>query len=201
VTAGLLLIRRLRPLGEPDNLRPLHDSGAATLDGTVGAGRMVHALATAGFRCDPVTQLIVPADIEADDLRSVVARRDYDAVALGSHLVNLPDEGRRAAFLDLAARHVAAGGVVIVEHHPIDWAETAADVEPTPGAAVGMEGVRRDPPFVSAVSVFDVGGRVERQAFTARVLSEEELTEALKGAGLRVSRRLGPTLIEAAPGA
>jgi hypothetical protein len=64
-----------------------------------------------------------------------------------------------------------------------------------------MVDVRRDPPFVSAVSVFDVGGRVVRQPFTARVLSEVELADALGAAGLVVVRRLSPTWLEATPGA
>jgi len=64
-----------------------------------------------------------------------------------------------------------------------------------------MEEVRRDPPFVSAVSVYDVGGRMFRQPFTARVLSDPELAEALASVGFRVARRLSPTLIEATRGA
>ena len=93
----------------------------------------------------------------------------------------------------------AVGGDVLVEHHPIDWAETAAPTPPTPGAGVGMEDVRRDPPFVSAVSAYDIGGRFERQPFTARVLSEAELEVALSDAGLAVERRRSPTWLEAKP--
>jgi len=200
VTEGLLLIRRLRPIGEPAGLLRIAGSDAWTVDGTAGAGRIVHALAGAGIRCDPVAQLVVPAPgVTADDLRSIVDARRFDTVVLGSHLVNLPDEARRAALLDLAARHVAPDGSVVVEHHPIDWAETAADVEPTPGAALGMVDVRREPPFVSAVSVFDIGGRVVRQPFTARVLSEDELAAELARVGLGVARRLSDTLLEAKP--
>jgi hypothetical protein len=118
-------------------------------------------------------------------------------VVLGSHLVNLPNAALRASYLALAARHVTEDGVVVIEHHPIDWAETAAAVEPTPGSAVGMEEVRRDPPFVTAVSVFDIGGRMFRQPVTARVHSESQLAAALEDAGLVVRRRLSPTLLEA----
>jgi len=200
VTAGLLLIRRLRPIGEPD-LRPIEGSRAASLDGTAGAARIIHALAGAGVRCDPVVQLVVPADIEIDELASLADERDFETVVVGSHLVNLPDEALRGAIVDVAVRHVAPGGSVIVEHHPVDWTETAADVEPTPGSAVGMEDVRRAPPFVSAVSVFDVGGRMFRQPFTARVLSERDLAEVLERTGLRISRRISPTLLEARLGA
>ena len=62
-----------------------------------------------------------------------------------------------------------------------------------------MRNVRRNPPFVSAVSVYDVGGRILRQPFTARVLSEAELTAELEAAGLLVRRRLSPTWILAGP--
>ena len=201
MTDGLLLIRRLRPIGEPAGLRPLDTSGAATLDGSAGAGRIVHALAGSGVHCESVTQVVVPPEMDAAGLRQVELRRRFDTVALGSHFINLPDDADRSAFLELAARHLAVGGTVVIEHHPSDWAETAADVEPTPGSTVGMVDVRRDPPFVSAVSVYDVGGRLVRQPFSARVLSERDLAEVLERTGLRISRRLSPTLVEAVPGA
>ena len=62
-----------------------------------------------------------------------------------------------------------------------------------------MTRVRVEPPFVSAVSVYDVGGRVVRRPFTARVLSEPELVDALAAAGLFVRRRLSPTWLVAGP--
>jgi hypothetical protein len=201
---SVLLIRRRRPIGEPPGLapvdgsdtRPPDDAGTATLDGTAGAGRIVHTLIELGYALDGVTQAVIPADIRLDVLRDLDLGRRFHTVILGSHLVNLPDEHRRAAFVALAARHVVEGGVALVEHHPIDWAQTAEDVRPTSGAEVGMEDVRRDPPFVSAVSTFDVGGRFVRQPFTARVLSEAELTATLAVARLAILRRLSPTLLE-----
>jgi hypothetical protein len=201
VSVGLLLIRRRRPIGEPEAREPLATAGVATMDGTAGAGRIVLVLAQAGIPCDSMIQAILPQDLDGPALATLDLGGPYATVVLGSHLVNLPEEPRRSALLALAARHVADDGVVVIEHHPIDWAETAAAVEPTPGSAVGMEDVRRDPPFVSAVSVYDVGGRMFRQPFRARVLSEAELAEAIASAGLRVSRRIGPTWIEARPGA
>ena len=200
MSAGLLLIRRRRPSGEPETRETLAASGVATMDGTAGAGRIVLALAQAGMPCDSMLQAILPQDIDLPALATLDLGGPYGAVVLGSHLVNLPEAPRRSALLGLAARHVAADGVVVIEHHPIDWAETAAAVEPTPGSAVGMEDVRRDPPFVSAVSVYDIGGRIFRQPFTARVLSESELAAALEGASLVVRRRLSATWLEAAPG-
>ena len=146
---------------------------------------------------DSVSQVVVAPDIEVADVRDLDLGRRFDTVVLGSHLVNLPEAQRRATFLGLLARHLTDAGVALVEHHPLDWAETAAEVQPTPGSGVGMEDVRRDPPFVSAVSTFDVGGRFVRQPFTARVLDEAELASELEASGLAVRRRLSPTWLEA----
>jgi hypothetical protein len=200
VSVGLLLIRRRRPVGEPEALRPVGRDGVATLDGTAGAGRLVLALSQAGFQCDSMAQVVIPPGVEPEALESLDFGGRFETVVLGSHLVNLPDGTRRAALLALAARHMGDNSALVIEHHPVDWAETAAEVEPTPGSGPGMLEVRRDPPFVSAVSVFDAGGHVVRQPFTARVLSEAELAEAVASVGLRVSQRLGATLIEARGG-
>lgn len=173
-------------------------AAAATYDGVAGAGRIAQALAELGFSPDPCRQLVVDTDGSMEALGGVDLGARFDAVVLGSHLINLPDADAHAAFLAIARRHLAPGGTLLVEHHPLDWAETAAEVRPTPGgSSLGMVDVRRDPPFVSAVSVYDVGGGVVRQPFTARVLSGAELAAALSAAGFADARRLGPTWLAA----
>jgi hypothetical protein len=197
-----LLIRRRRPLGEPPSA-PDSPPGVGLVNGTVGAGRLVLALAELGFTLEPVIQAAIEAALPPIELDAIDLGIRFDLVVVGSHLVNLPDDHARAAFLRLGARHVAAaGGTVLIEHHPLDWATTAGPTPATAGGSQpGMVDVRRDPPFVSAFSVFDVGGRVVRQPFTARVLSDEELAAAVAAAGLQVRKRLGPTWLEASPGA
>lgn len=199
----MLLIRRRRPIGEPGEAgrhggerRP--SPTLDVVDGTAGAGRVSAALLGLGISLSGVRQAVIDADASIDDLDAVDLGARFDLVVLGSHLINLPDDDRRSAFLRLAARHTEPTGKMLVEHHPIDWAETAEPTTPTPGGEVGMDAVRRHPPFVSAVSTFDLGGRYVRQPFTARVLSEAELAAALSGCGLAVRRRLGPTWLEAA---
>ena len=201
-----LLLRRRRPIGEPPALHDLAGTpGVATLEGTAGAGRVCLALAELGVVLDDLHQAVLDTATAGLDLDALDLGRRFATVVLGSHLVNLPDEDARRAFLRAASRHVAEeGGRVLVEHHPIDWAETAEATSPTPGADLGMEEVRRDPPFVSAVSTFDIGGRYVRQPFTARVLSEAELAAELESSGLLVERRLSPTWLQAShfdPGA
>ena len=145
------------------------------------------------MRFGTVIQLVHDAATDARAINELDVGDRYATVILGSHLVNTPDEAVRQAWLRAATRHLAAGGNVLVEHHPVDWAETAADEPATPGGPLGMVAVRRDPPFVHAVSVFDVGGHEVRQPFTARVLSESELDAALRNAGLDAPRHLSPT--------
>jgi hypothetical protein len=200
---SVLLIRRRRPIAEPGDADRLgaeegHAPILDTLEGTAGAGRISAALLELGVDLAGVRQAVIGPGASAGDLDGIDLGRRFGRVVLGSHLVNLPDDDLRAAFVRFAARHIATGGALLLEHHPVDWAETAAATAPTPGADLGMVEVRRHPPFVSAVSTYDAGGRVVRQPFTARVLSNEELAEALTGAGLKVERRLGPTWLEAA---
>jgi hypothetical protein len=204
---SVLLIRRRRPAGEPNDPNDPSDAAVAhvapvapvfqAIDGTAGAGRICAALLELGVRLAGLRQAVIDAAAPAEALGTIDLQETFDRVVLGSHLVNGPEPQRRRAFLDVAARHLADGGTLTLEHHPLDWAETAEDVEPTPGSALGMVKVKRDPPFVSAVSVFDAFGRVVRQPFTARVLSEAELADELAAVGLAVSRRLGPTWLEA----
>ncbi len=194
-----LLIRRRRPIGESPDVEPVATPHAALLRGSSGAGRILHSLTELGLPLPNVIQSLHDIDSTADDLDALDLGRRFTVVILGSHLVNLPDEALRRAFLDAARRHLVGEGDVLIEHHPVDWAQTAEPTPPTPGAEVGMRDVRREPPFVSAVSVYDIGGRVARQPFTARVLSEEELAGELEASGLVVRRRLSPTWLLAGP--
>ena len=106
----------------------------------------------------------------------------------------------RAILLGTAARRARPGGRVLVEHHPLDWLETAVDSwSERDGQRLGMVEVRIEPPFLSAVSVYEVGGEIVRQPFTAQVLTDDELRGALALAGLTVTSRLSGTWLEARP--
>jgi hypothetical protein len=196
---AVLVIRRRRLLGESPKAEAAGSPRSSVLRGTSGAGRVLQSLAELGRTFPTVIQSIHDADTSVEDFDALDLGRRFACVILGSHLVNVPDEGLRRAFLVAARRHVASEGEILVEHHPVDWAATAAEVRATAGGSVGMVDVQRHPPFVSAVSVYDAGGRIARQPFTARVLSEAELGSALADAGLRVGGRLGPTWLAASP--
>lgn len=202
----ILLYRRL-PLGtEPSLIDSAIPPRSTILELGAGAGRITHALIDLGHRVVAVDQSremvrwvrgaeTVIADIEALDLR-----RRFDAVVLGSHLVNTADERTRAAFLATCRRHVADDGVVLIEHHEEDWAETARDSRAErDGLVLALTEVRREPPFVSATMVYEINGQTFRQPFVARVLSDDELSNELDRSGLRLQRHLTPTWAEAVP--
>ena len=196
---AVLLIRRRRPIGEPPDLEPGRSPGAALLRGSSGAARILNALSELGIPVRNVIQSVLDLGVTVADVDALDAGRLFTTVVLGSHLVNLPDEALRRAFLRATCRHLVGDCEVLVEHHPIDWATTATPTGAMPGAEVGMQDVRRDPPIVSAVSVYDVGGRIVRQPFTARVLSDGELGAELLAGGLVLRRRLSPTWLLAGP--
>lgn len=197
--AAALIIRRRRPIGESADLRPGSTPRAHVLDGSSGAARVLHALRELDLRFPTVIQSVVDEDANVEDIAALDVGRLFVTVILGSHLMNVPDADLRRGFLDAARRHLVGDCDVLVEHHPIDWAAIAAAVPATASGAPGMTRVRVDPPFVSAVSVYDVGGRVVRRPFTARVLSEPELVDELAAVGLFVRRRLSPTWLVAGP--
>jgi hypothetical protein len=194
-----LLIRRRRLLGESPDLTPSAVPGIGTLRGTAGAGRVLASLRDLDLRFRTVIQSVLDPGLGVAEIDRLDAGRLFAFVLLGSHLVNTPDPEIRQALLRATARHLAGDCDVLVEHHPVDWAETAEPTRPTPGAEVGMINVKRDPPFVSAVSVYDVGGREARQPFTARVLTDEELVAELEAARLFIRRRLSATWLQAGP--
>ena len=197
--AAALLIRRRRPIGESPDLRPGSARRVHMLDGSSGAARVLHSLRELDLRFPTVIQAVIDEGAGLEDVAALDAGRLFVTVILGSHLMNVPDADLRRGFLDAARRHLAGDCDVLVEHHPVDWAERAAAVPASAGGAPGMTRVRVDPPYVSAVSVYDAGGRFVRRPFTARVLQEPELIAELAAAGLFVRRRLSPTWLVAGP--
>jgi SAM-dependent methyltransferase len=202
----VLVYRRLPPGDEPEVIRSAVPSGAHILELGAGAGRITHPLVALGYH-------VVAVDASAEmlhwirDAETVQARieqldlgRRFDAVLLGSHLVNVPDDDLRRAFLATCRMHVADTGVVLIEHHDPDWAQTAAASRIKVGTVLlGLTNVRRHPPFVSATGVYEVEGHAFRQPFTARVLSIGEIADELARVGLRLRRRLTDGWAEAVP--
>ncbi|MFN8620589.1 MAG: class I SAM-dependent methyltransferase [Chloroflexota bacterium] len=202
----VLLYRRLPAGEEPSIIAGAVPPGASILELGCGAGRITHPLVRDGFRVTAVDESnamlawVHGAERVAAPIEGLALRHRFDAVVLASHLVNTPDDGRRARFLDTCRRHVADGGVVLLEHHPADWLATAAEGErEVGGVSVALREIRREPPFLSAVAVYTVEGKVFRQPFTVRVLTTEELAGVLRAAGLEPARSITPSWTAARP--
>lgn len=115
----------LLPAGrEPEVIHGAIPAGASILELGSGAGRVTNPLVALGH---PVVALDESAEMLAHvrgaetvcaGIEGLDLGRRFDAVVLGSHLVNTPDEGQRREFLAACARHVAADGVVLVEQAP-----------------------------------------------------------------------------------
>jgi SAM-dependent methyltransferase len=202
----VLLYRRLSAGVEPALIDSAVAPHSTILELGAGAGRITHALIDLGHRVVAVDQSrqmlrwvrgaeTIVADIEALDLG-----RRFDAVVLGSHLVNTADDRTRADFLATCRRHVADAGVVLVEHYESDWAQTAeGSRSERAGVVLTLTDVIREPPFVSATMVYDIEDRTYRQPFVARVLSGDELSTELERSALRLRRHLTPGWAEAVP--
>jgi len=197
----VLVYRRL-PRGdvEADVIAGVVPAGAHVLELGAGAGRVTRALLARGFRVTAVDDsaamlaAIKGAETVVAQIEGLALGRRFDAVILGSHLVNTPDDAQRRAFLWAARDHVDQHGSVLLEHHASEWAHTAAEGESRAGdVTVALREVRRHPPFVSAVAEYRVDGRVFRQPFTARIFSETELAAELLAAGLGKARPLTST--------
>jgi SAM-dependent methyltransferase len=203
----VLVYRRLPPgEAEAEVIAAALPSGASVLELGAGAGRVTHPLLARGFRVTAVDEsaemlaAIEGAETVQAAIEDLALGRRFDAVILGSHLVNTSDDGQRRAFLRAARDHVDQHGSVLLEHHASTWAQTAEEGESRQGdVSVALREVRRHPPFVTAVAEYAVDGFVFRQPFTARVFSDAELAAELGAAGFGPVQRLTPTWTLAKP--
>jgi SAM-dependent methyltransferase len=118
-----------------------------------------------------------PAMLEHVRAETVCARigdldlgREFDAVLLGSHLINTARDQDRQAMLAAARRHLAPEGRLIVEWHPPEWFDT---VQSGQGGRLGdvdveLADVVRDGDLLSATVRYSAGSRHWEQEFTCR---------------------------------
>ncbi|HEX9358528.1 MAG TPA: class I SAM-dependent methyltransferase [Streptosporangiaceae bacterium] len=189
---------RLRPAGEPELITGVLSPGASVLELGCGTGRIADALVALDHPTTGVDQSAamlahvhraepVLADIEDLDLG-----RRFDAVVLGSRLVNVADPARRQARLATCARHLGPGGVVLVERHDPAWAAQVADgpLGEQDGMSFALERVTRHGDRLSAASVYVIGGRELRHRWTAQILDDAALDRELATVGLARRRFL-----------
>ena len=172
--------------------------GASVLDLGCGAGRIAHQLAALGHDVVGVDESEAMIAALRDDVEGVVARiedldlpRRFDAVLLLSHLINVTGRERRHALLASCARHVADGGVVLVQRYPVGWLRSldvqagwVGDVEVTMSVADWQGDT------FSGEVVYRLGDRTWTQHFEGEAVDDEVLDEALTQAGLQRDAQL-----------
>jgi len=194
--------RRLPPAGEAELIHAAVQAGASILELGCGAGRVTHRLVALGH---PVTAVDESAEMlahvdGAERVRATVEELDlartFDAVVLGSHFVNEPDPVRRRRVLEACARHVAPSGSVLIESYPpgLDWEASVGRPRALGDVAITVTEASVRGPLVDAAVEYAVDGRVWRQRFSARLLDETELQEALREVGLDFHRWLDADL-------
>jgi SAM-dependent methyltransferase len=119
------IYRRLPTRGEPELIARVAPPPRSLLELGCGAGRLTHPLLDLGYdvtAVDESAQMLAALRPQVgavggriEDLR---LEERFDAVLLASHLVNVPEAHQRGQLLDCRRRHLAPGGVVIIERHP-----------------------------------------------------------------------------------
>lgn len=187
--------RLLPPGDEPGIVHAAIPEGSSILELGSGTGRITHALLDLGHQVvavddSPEMLAHVRGDKVCSKIEELRLEQVFDAVLLGSHLVNTTSAVDREAFLSTARAHVAPGGRVLVEWHPPAWFESVREGQ---GGTLGRVGVRldqvvRDGDLLSAVVRYSAEGRSWSQPFTCRRLDVETLNAALTRAGLVFER-------------
>lgn len=194
------LYRRLPAEGEPEIIAAVVPDGGAILELGAGAGRVTHALVGRGYvvtAVDNSAEMLahirgaetVLADIETLDLGRI-----FDAVLLGSTLINFPEAETRAALLAACRRHVGPGGAVLIERRN---PATFATLQPGPaGEEAGIrhviESVRHEGRLAHIAVRSEAADAAWTQSFTHELIDDPQMERELATAGLRLARWLDP---------
>ncbi|MGW7403748.1 class I SAM-dependent methyltransferase [Streptomyces sp. NPDC054833] len=194
------LYSRLPVRDEPDIIAAAVPPGARILELGSGVGRMTHPLLERGFTVTAVDESaemlerVHGARTICSPIENLDLGETFDAVMLASFLVHAGDVEVRQGMLRTCARHLAAGGCVLIQREGEDYHTNLPRerVDPS-GFTVRMlssEPVGDGVNAVRAEYVFP--DAVWTQTFRARPLTKEEFEEALAEAGLEVDEYLTP---------
>src|SRR5690349_19566890 len=121
------LYLRLPVDNEPDVIAAAAPPPATLLELGCGAGRVTRALVARGYAVTAVDESpamlehVVGARTVCGPVEALELGETFDVVLLGSFLVHAGDPAVRQALLRTCRRHVAAGGVVLIQREGADW--------------------------------------------------------------------------------
>ena len=186
------MYRALPLAGEDELVARVVAPGGSVLDLGSGPGRIANALVRRGYEAvavddsEEMLRHVRGAETVVGDVASVRLVRRFDCVLLASHFVNEADDQRRRAVLATCAAHLALGGVLVAEAYPesLDWEATVGRPRSLGDVVVRIEEATRVGDLVEATVAYELGGRVWRQRFGARMLDEADLRRELLSSGL-----------------
>ncbi|MGD9703203.1 MAG: class I SAM-dependent methyltransferase [Acidimicrobiia bacterium] len=176
-------------------LSPCIPLGASILDLGSGPGRISNPLARAGHEVvavdefQPMLDHVRGAVTVCADIWKLDLGRRFDVVLAMSHLVNDRSDERRVGLLQVCRRHLAAGGMVVVQRLPPEW--RVAEGEGTIGAVgIHLHDVESLPGGFKASTTYRVGSRTWTQHWEASLVDDDELERCAAAADLAVERLL-----------
>jgi len=192
------LYSRLRIGPEPDIIAGAVPAGAHILELGCGVGRMTRPLLERGFTVTAVDESpdmlerVRGARTICGTIEDLDLGETFDVVLLASFLVHHGDLKVRRGMLRTCARHVAAGGSVLIQREGEDYHSDLPRerVDPS-GYTVRIVSSEPVGEGVNSVHVeYEFPDAAWTQTFQARPLTKEQFEEALAEAGLRVDRYL-----------
>jgi SAM-dependent methyltransferase len=191
----------VRTEGEPELIHSLIPRGAEVLDLGAGVGRIAHALIALGH---PVVAVDESADMLAHVRGAQAVRsriedldlgRTFSCVLLMSSLVNAASVTIRRGLLRACRRHVAPGGVVLVERlDPKTNLDEGTATGAYGGLAVTVERWGKGRAAYARLTYEHPDGRrwTQEGRGTPHILDDDAMRAELARAGLRLERFLGP---------
>ncbi|GII85448.1 methyltransferase [Sphaerisporangium siamense] len=186
----------LKPRGEPELIHAAIPEGASILELGAGVGRITHSLVALGHEAVAVDESaemlahIKGAETVRSPIQSLSLGRTFDVVLLMSFVVETADDDLRRDFLRACARHVAAGGCVILQRQPPEWYDTIEPFErvASEGHRVRVAGLERPGPGLLLLTLeYTLGDRQWTHTYLSKRLDDDYLEAQLNEAGLTIS--------------
>ncbi|MFD4987950.1 class I SAM-dependent methyltransferase [Streptomyces sp. NPDC058372] len=192
------LYSRLPVGGEPDIIAAAVPAGAHILELGCGAGRMTHPLLERGFTVTAVdesaemTDRVLGARTVCSPIEELELGETFDVVLLASFLVHAGDAEVRRGLLRTCLRHLAPGGVVLIQREGADY-HTAVPRERADPSGFTVR-IAEDEPIGDGVHrvrcEYAFPDATWTQTFLSRPLSREQFEAALAEVGLEVDTHL-----------
>lgn len=176
--------------GEAEIVRGAIARGSSVLELGCGAGRIAEPLAELGYEVVGVdSSPAMLAKLRAvqgvcSSIEGLRLGRTFDVVLLASHLVNTHDRTQREVFLAVAREHLESDGTLIVQRYLPEYRPVATG--PWHAGDVELElreVVEHGSGVFSAMLVHRLGELTAEQEFSAQILDDQALIDALLSSG------------------